>query len=380
MVNVLIAPNSFKESSTSVIISNLIFTSFNKILPEKIKKNFSFTIIPISDGGDGFLEVCVKKFNLTTHSINLTAPYLETNINCPFGYGLNSKTVYVESALILGLNLIPADKRNPMKLSSIGIGELLKHLAGQCNSIKLDIEKVVIGVGGTGTSDLGLGVCEIFGLELLDKNGSTLNVLPHNFSMTEKIIWQKPNLPFNLELILDVENPLLGVNGAVKTFGFQKGLKKNELKIAEKGFENILSKLNINDEKMESLSGAGGGLAAGLQIFFDAKTKTATQFIQNDLGINNEKYKFDIVITGEGKFDNQSLLSKGAMIVLDEFKGSGSKRFVLCGIADVDKSKLPEINIVELVKYFKSKEESLNNIELGVELGVKEIIKILNKN
>jgi hypothetical protein len=73
-------------------------------------------------------------------------------------------------------------------------------------------------------------------------------------------------------------------------------------------------------------------------------------------------------------------LSKGAMIVLDEFKGSGSKRFVLCGIADVDKSKLPEINIVELVKYFESKEESLNNIELGIELGVKEIIKILNKN
>jgi glycerate kinase len=381
MVKVLIAPNSFKECSSSVNISDLILTSFKKNLPSEIKSDYLFTALPISDGGDGFLDVCENKFNLISNAIKLSAPYLENKIDCRYGYDEKTKTVYVESALILGINIIPNEKRNPMILSSIGIGELLKYLSDQCCDRKIDIEKVVIGIGGTGINDLGMGACEIYGLKLFDKNGGMLNILPENFINAEKVTFIKPKLPFELELILDVENPLLGSLGATKTFGVQKGLKKNELEIVEKGFQNILTIMGISFDEMKSLSGAGGGLASGLQLFFEAQLKTAKQFIRNDLGINNEKYKFDIVITGEGKLDDQSLLSKGAMIILDEFKQTGSKRFVLCGFSDVDESKFSDINIIELEKYFKSREESLKNFELGIELGVKELIKIiLNKN
>ena len=133
-------------------------------------------------------------------------------------------------------------------------------------------------------------------------------------------------------------------------------------------------------DSVENLSGAGGGLAAGLSIFFNAKLKSAKEFILKDLSISKIKNDIDYVVTGEGYFDAQSLMEKGTGIIIDEFKDSAKKIFLVCGRIDQKvKEKLNgNVYCIELQKYFSSKEESINNFENGIELACKEIKNCLN--
>ena len=370
MINILIAPNSFKECSDSTIISQIIHSSFQKNLPKELKEKITFTIIPISDGGDGFLSVCKNVFNLEIINFKINTPYNDKTITCDVGYDKINSTIYIESANVLGLKVVPPDKRNPLVLSSEGLGELLQNLKDS----QLIIKKVVIGIGGTATNDLGMGACSRFGLLLKDKDNNALNTVPKNFNLVNSVILPTGSLNFDLELVIDVENPLLGKSGATKMFGGQKGLSGNDIDIVEESFKHILSKLKIRDDQIEKLSGAGGGLAAGLQIFFNAKIKSAKDFIVNDLGINSEKYKFDIVITGEGKLDEQSLFSKGAMIVLDQFLDKGTLKVVICGSSSLNDSIYDETHVIEISNFFSSKEDSIKNYEQGIELAVKQLI------
>lgn len=374
MINILIAPNSFKECSDSTTISKIIYSSFQKYLPNKLKESISFTQIPISDGGDGFVNVCRSAFELDIISFKVSCPYDENTITCDIGYDKINSIVYIESASILGLKVVPKDKRKPLTLSSKGLGELLIQLNDTVEKKKLIIQKAVIGIGGTATNDFGLGACTKLGLELEDIDKNTLDASPDNFNKITSVKSPKHPLNFDLELIIDVDNPLLGDNGASKTYGEQKGLSKKEIDLVENGISNILSVLKIKKDNIDKLSGAGGGLAAGLQLFFNAKIKTAKDFIVNDLGINSEKYKFDIVITGEGKLDEQSLFSKGAMIVLNQFSYKDCSQIVICGSSTLKDYWKNKIYVIEISKFFNSIEESIKNYDKGIELAVKEIV------
>jgi glycerate kinase len=238
----------------------------------------------------------------------------------------------------------------------------------------LKVDKVVIGIGGTAVTDLGLGACSRLGIDFIDLDGKINNIIPKNFNQIEKIVRSENPLKFRLELVLDVDNPLLGKNGAPQTFGMQKGLTFEEVKFVEEGFINILSKLNVDEEKTHSLSGAGGGLAAGLQLFFEAGTKSSVDFIVKDLGINFEKDKFDLIITGEGKFDEQSLHSKGTMVVINQFAKSDAAKFIICGKSTIEETLKKDIQIIEISKFFNSEAESIKYYNIGIESAVKQIV------
>src|SRR5690606_15135730 len=220
---------------------------------------------------------------------------------------------------ILGLKIVPINKRNPILLDSKGLGVLLKTIMTQESSLN----NIVIGIGGTATNDLGLGAASIFGLKLLDDDGKYLPIIPRNYELVKDLIWEQPRIVSKIEIITDVENPLLGENGAARSFARQKGASEKDIEIMESGFENIIKILN----------GAGGGLAAGMQIFFNAIIKPASDFIFEDLGINNLSYNPDIIITGEGAFDSQTLMKKASGILIEKFRNSGARIFIICGIS-----------------------------------------------
>jgi glycerate kinase len=165
--------------------------------------------------------VCKNFFGLETLHFEASRPFDSEKILVPSGYSPDTKTLYIESAEVLGLKIIPKEFRKPLTLSSKGLGELLLLIYEGVTDGFLEVEKVIVGVGGTGTNDLGIGMMEAFGLELYDKNDNKLDVLPVNFSEVQKIITPEIQLPFELEMICDVENPLLGENGACKVFAQQ---------------------------------------------------------------------------------------------------------------------------------------------------------------
>ena len=279
MKKLLLAPNSFKQCADSVKIAEM----FKKYLEKG--ENIESISKPISDGGDGFYEICRKYFDTKRLTYEIPTPYDNSTISCNVALDEKNKTAYIESADVLGLKIIPLEHHKPMFLSSKGFGELLIRLNEDIKNGRLNIEKVIIGIGGTATNDLGLGMCSQFNLELIDIFNKNMEILPESYYRIKKIIWSDPGLNFQINIVLDVLNPLLGKMGATRTFGLQKGLVGGEIEVLELGFTKVIHTLEkqgvVKNEK--SLFGAGGGLAAGLQIFFSAGTQSAENFILNKL-------------------------------------------------------------------------------------------------
>ena len=376
---ILIAPNSFKECADSVEISELIKTSLFKLLPNEIKSQIDFSLKPISDGGDGFISVCQRVFGAELLHFEISYPFSDDKFFCPVGYYQSTKTLYVESAEILGLKVIPEEQRNPIQLSSKGLGELLLQIYESVENGIMEVEKVIVGIGGTGINDLGMGMMEVFGLEMYDKDDNKLEVLPKNFSLVEKIVVPEVQLPFALEMIIDVENPLLGINGASLTFAEQKGATDEEAKQMEKGFVHLLDELEVDETTQENLSGAGGGIAAALKLFFNAEEKFADKFIREELTIHPFNTDVDMVITGEGKLDNQTLMNKGAFIVVNEFAEQNIPIHFLCGTSEGDLPEIESMKVIEIAEYFDSVDESIKKIDQGIEIACRKVSKDIIK-
>ena len=272
--SILISPNSFKESASSIEISKY----FNDFLPDSFVK----ILKPISDGGDGFLDVCKFYFGGEFVDYKISAPYSEEKISCEVLYVKDQKKIYIESANAIGLKIIPLEKRMPLKLSSKGLGELLKWISQDISDRKMEVSEVIIGVGGTGTIDMGIGACSQLGLKLKDSQGSILDSIPQNFNIANSLISYIPKLPYCTTCIVDVNTSLFGYQGAINLYGPQKGATKDDIKQIEEGLSNIVNLLKNKDIDVldEKINGAGGGLASGLQIFLNAKLIEAKDFIK----------------------------------------------------------------------------------------------------
>jgi glycerate kinase len=371
MKKILLAPNSFKECSNSVQIADLLKLNLAKSNQLIIRE------LPISDGGDGFLDACARHFKLNILKYEIERPSSNDPSLLRAGFLSGQNELYIESAEVIGLKYIPIDKRHPLLFNTKALGDLVKSVIES----GLNVDKIILGVGGTGTSDLGLGFCSAFGLKLYDNFGNEANIIPESYNSVNSFEWKKTELPFKIEVIADVDNPLLGENGAVKTFAEQKGATKDEIEVLELGFEKLINLFHykgliglIND-----LNGAGGGLAAGLQIFFNAKIIKSKEFITSMLLREINSFAPDFVITGEGAFDKQSLMDKGAKVVIDICEPNNIPVFLVCGRIENDSLNGfgDKVIPIELQSFFKSKQESIENYEKGLEFAAEKIINYI---
>ena len=362
-MKVLIVPNSYKECADSVEISDLI----NKTLSENT--SIQTIVRPLSDGGDGFLPVIKNILDVVETKISF-----KNNHNDLKSYKIlvdrKTETAYLESASVIGLKLIEEKRRNPLILNSELIGKIINQLSLEVNQSRLKIKNLVIGIGGTATIDFGIGACSQLGLSLFDKNGNQLSAIPQNFTKASSIKIIRPDLPFALECIVDVDTELINEPGAIEIYGKQKGASEKDLKIIKSGIKNIIDLISA-DKKLnvpQKLNGAGGGLAAALNIFFKAEIIRAADFIKNDILQGIDLDEIDTVITGEGSFDFQSFEGKGAGIILKLFAEKNISIFLINGSTNL----LPHIKLSEnvfrinLIDLFKSKEESIKNYKAGI--------------
>lgn len=373
-MKILVAPNSFKECADSLEVAQIIH---RHILSLDGKMNvISF---PISDGGDGFLNVVRHHFNTSDVKLIISKPHNNKTQRVTVCYTSQGKTLFIESADAVGLKVIPKKHRNPLYLNSFPLGELIKKVS----ETNLDIQKITIGVGGTAINDLGLGLCSVFGLKLLDANGKNLDVIPANFIYADKIILNNKTIPFRIELILDVEVPLLGEKGTSKVFAPQKGASEEEVEILEKGVLNILRilkddhNLNFLNKKM----GAGGGIGLGLSLLSKTKVKVtfAKEFILKKLELQKSLKECDVVITGEGTFDDQSFMNKATGVVIEQAIQMNKKVFLIAG--KIEHSVLHNyddiVTSIELTKYFETEEEERENYKIAIEKAAEEIHQYL---
>lgn len=364
-MSILVAPNSFKECASSILISEIICNSIKAKLPTE-----SILKYPLTDGGDGFRETIeyYSKENSITYYLSIGKG--DNLKSIPVTYLPESKSIFIESAEIIGLKVTGLENRKPINSNTSYLGSILLKLA---HSPDYPINELYVGIGGTSTIDFGIGACSQFGLKLFDESGSILESIPVNYSKTKRVGLPEINVPFQIFCITDVDTPLLGENSSIYLYGYQKGADKKDLDNIYLGIHNLInliqSKKNLN---IDSINGAGGGLAAGLEIFLGAKLIPNQKFVNEFCFRDLDFSKITSVITGEGSFDIQSFEGKVTGQLIKRFSGNNVKIFLICGKIDDEVKPLIPNNVIpiQISDYFSSTQESITHFEEGLSKSV----------
>ncbi len=303
-MNVLIAPDSFKDCLPAEQVSEAMKQGVLHILPES-----RCAFLPASDGGEGFLEA--------VHSFIPDSHWKSSEVQDPLGRKMETKylwqeetqTAYIELARASGLELLEEEERTPMNTSTFGTGMLLKA------AIDHGAKHIYVGIGGSATNDGGTGIAAALGYVFCDKQGIHLVAKGSNLASIEEI-----DLPEELPLVKvyavnDVNNPLYGKNGAAYTYAKQKGASEIEIEQLDQGLahlDGVVKKIMGKDEGTTPGSGAAGGTAYGLKVFLDAEFIDGTTFLLRLAKFDDliQSNKIDLILTGEGKIDEQTAHGK----------------------------------------------------------------------
>ena len=306
-MNILVAPDSFKDSLSASEVSRIISEAISAVIPSA-----SISQIPISDGGEGLLEALLTPLQGTLVSISVKDP-LHRTIEASYGLVDQGKTAIIEMATASGLELLSIKERNPLITSTYGTGELIK------DALDKGCAKIIIGLGGSATNDGGMGMIKALGGLFLDKHqqeieegGGALSTL-HSIDLSglDKRLQQVA-----IVCACDVDNPLTGPSGASYVYAKQKGASVNMLAILDSNLSNYATviKATLNKD-LENISGTGaaGGTAMGLLAFLDATLTPGIALITELLHLEKHMKEAQLVVTGEGKIDAQTLHGKTIM-------------------------------------------------------------------
>ncbi len=347
-MKIVVAPDSFKESLSAKNVARNIATAIAKIMPDA-----TIIQIPISDGGEGLLEALVIPAGGRLITVGVKDPLLR-NIYADYGILGDGTTAVIEMATASGLELLTESERNPLITSTFGTGQLIQ------DALNKGCKKIIIGLGGSATNDGGMGMIKALGCRFLDKVGETIGDGGGVMDALESIdLSEFDNRLLNCEIIgaCDVSNPLTGVQGASIVSGGQKGGKKQELEKLDKNlyhYASILKSELGKDVKEMDGTGAAGGMGAALLAFFDAELLSGIDLIIEALQLEQHIKNADLVITGEGKIDRQTLQGK-----------------TITGVANVAKKyRIPVIAITGKIG---------DNIDEIYKLGVTSIFSIVNR-
>ena len=303
-MKIVIAPDSFKESLTALEVANAIETGFKRIFP-----NAEYVKLPMADGGEGTVQSLVDATQGRLIEAEVTAP-LGKQVKSFFGLSGDGKTAIIEMAAASGLHLVPMDKRDPCQTTSFGTGELIKQ------ALDLGVQHIILGIGGSATNDGGAGMLQALGLRLLDKNGQSIGFGGAALSNLAEIQLADldPRLQHvQIEVACDVNNPLCGERGASAIFGPQKGATPEmvkELDAALAHFAEIAERDCGKQIKEQPGAGAAGGMGGGLLLLPNVQLKAGVQIVLDNLKLAEQVKEADLVITGEGRMDAQSILGK----------------------------------------------------------------------
>ena len=313
-MHILIAPNAFKNSLDAAKVAEAISNGLRKS-----KLQCTVSCFPVADGGDGTAGLLIDYLNGEWIHTDVHDPLMR-EIIASFGWIEKDKTAIIELAAAAGLRLLKPAEYDPLTATTFGTGELI------LKALEKNAKKIILCIGGSATVDGGTGILKALGIKFFDAKGDELNDLPASLSSLAEIDTTScdkriKNTP--IIILCDVENALLGPNGAAKIFGPQKGASEKNVQ----QLENKLTKFNeivfLKTQKdMAAIKhgGAAGGVAAGLHTFLDAELVNGIDYFLQITGFENELVKANMVITGEGNIDLQTLNGKGPFGVAKKAK------------------------------------------------------------
>lgn len=339
---ILISPNAFKHSMSAIEAAQIIKSSL-----DSLNLNISCEIAPIADGGDGTIDVLKHYFK--------NSKFVECSVHDPLMRVINSKwllldkdTAVVELAKASGLSLLKEEELNPLWASTYGTGELI------LSTLDKGCKKIVVALGGSATVEAGLGILAALGVKIYDNKKKQLKPSGGSLQLVQDIdlhLMDKRVKDIKFQVLCDVKSTLFGASGTVN-FSSQKGAKEGEIFVLENGMKHLAEVVKRNfkaDCAMEPMVGAAGGVAYSLKAVLNAELFSGFLYLSNLISLEEKIKNADLIITGEGNLDLQTLMGKGVH-ELAKLASKYKKNVVaLCGNYDLN-INWATYNITEVIK------------------------------
>jgi len=364
-----VAPDKFKGCLTAEEVCDAIAEGI-----KRVDASVEIIPFPLADGGDGTARILTRHMNGRMVDAIVHDPLLRS-INAEYGISGDGTTAFIEMSAASGLRLLTGEERDCTVTTSLGTGEMIR------DAIHRGARKILLGIGGSATNDAGTGMASALGYSFLDKNGSHLEPVGKNLVHISEI--DDSGLLFFKEKIevtvaCDVDNPLYGENGAACVYAPQKGANPEQVIELDNGLRNftrtVESKFNRDISKFPG-AGAAGGMGAGAMIFLNAKLVNGIQMVMDQTHFAEQVEIADLIITGEGRMDEQTFKGKVIDGVCRQALSRNKKVIAICGQVRLEKKALDS----QPLSHCFSIEDHSGDINLDPEVTRKKIIELIDR-
>ncbi|MGH3653774.1 glycerate kinase [Glutamicibacter sp.] len=342
-LNVAIVPDSFKGSARASEVAAALADGFAKGAASR-KRDVEITAVPFADGGEGTLEALIDAWGTEAISVQ-TTDALGRPVVSRLGLSADGKIAVVEAAEAAGLPQVSDVERQPLGATTYGLGALVSR------ALELGVNQIILCLGGSATTDGGTGLLAALGANFLDSAGAKLPAgggALNGLSAIDVSGLDPRAANVQWQIACDVTNPLLGAKGAAAIFGPQKGASKDEVQVLDAGLARLADVLEADTGRMlrdQPGMGAAGGLAISLGSYFQVDLVPGWELVAHVLGAHGILQGADLVLTGEGRLDSQSLDGKVVSGVL-QAAGERSEVIVVAGSVDLSDDELAESGIL----------------------------------
>ncbi len=341
-MNYVVALDSFKGSLTSLEAGSAV-----KDAILDIDCDSSVVVLPLADGGEGTVDAMHKGLGGALVKTMVTGP-LGEDVTAEYCILPDGKTAVIEMASAAGLTLVPENRRNPLKTTTYGVGEIIKDAIGRgCN-------RFIVGIGGSATNDGGVGMLSALGFEFTDADGNPIPYGARGLEFLKHIscVNVLPQLEKCTFLIAcDVTNPLCGELGCSRVFAPQKGATDDDIVRMDgwlKDYADMTRALLPQSDQQYPGTGAAGGLGFAFMAYLGGELRSGIKIILDEIGFEKHLQNADVVITGEGRLDLQSAMGKAPVGVAQLAKKYGKKVVAFAGSVSEDAGELKKLGIDEL--------------------------------
>lgn len=334
MVKIVCAPNALKGSLPASRAARAMAMGAARAAPDA-----EIVSIPFSDGGDGLVEVVADILGGEVHTETVSDP-LFRQVQAEFCLLPSEQTAAIEMAKASGLSLLARDELNPMETTTLGTGELISK------ALDRGVSRILVGIGGSATNDGGVGMATALGARFLDAKGREIEPIGKALPSLAGIDLSRMDSRLNqvhVDVVCDVDNPLLGPTGASRVYGPQKGAGPDQVEELEAGLANLARLISAElGQDVADIPGAGaaGGLGAGLQAFLGAHLRPGVEVMLELVNMESRLHRADLVITAEGQVDGQTFYGKGPFGIARKAGTMGVPCVLLAGSIHPD---LPDI-------------------------------------
>lgn len=335
-MKILLAPDKFKGSLTASEVCAAMTEGILLANPTA-----EVIAVPMADGGEGTADVLTQVTQGVWQTITVQGP-LGHPVEAGYGISGDGKTAFIEMAQASGLRLLRLSELDPFQANTFGTGELIAH------AIQQGVDRIVLGIGGSATNDAGTGMAAALGWQFLDHAGQKLRPCGGNLGEIQTIIPPESAWKGTVEVACDVTNPLVGSQGATYVYGPQKGAQPADLPILDAGMkqwaEVVRAQFTIDLADMPG-AGAAGGLGAGAVLFLNGRLIEGVNLLMKDTQLAEKMAGVDLVFTGEGRIDNQTLQGKLIAGITRLAGEQGIPVVALCGSLQLTPDELVQLGL-----------------------------------